>query len=108
MRSDTSSYDEVANHLRDMAGSATLGTQAGGGWCFSYSCKDNLAIYGCNDGQADIEVPWAVMAVYADAIKHKCTTAQSGRGRTRTVVRGQAFDVEGWNVILGLKSGDKC
>lgn len=107
-RSYSSTYDEVANHLRDMPGNATLGNKPGGGWCFRYSCSSDLAIYGCNDNEVDTQVPWASMAVYADAIKDKCRTRKKVHGHWKYLVLGQAFDAGGWNVILGLKSGTSC
>ncbi|KAK7735179.1 hypothetical protein SLS63_004167 [Diaporthe eres] len=107
-KSYLSSYNEVADHLRNMPGNATLGNQPGGGWCFRYSCSNSLAIYGCNDNQADTQVPWATMATHADAIKVKCKTEIKVHGHWKDVVLGQAFDAGGWNVILGHKSGTGC
>ncbi|KAL2293378.1 hypothetical protein FJTKL_05300 [Diaporthe vaccinii] len=103
-----SSYNEVANHLRNMPGNATLGNKPGGGWCLRYSCSNSLAIYGCNDNQTDTQVPWATMATYADAIKGKCKGEIRVHGHWKDVVLGQAFDTGGWNVILGHQSGTNC
>lgn len=103
-----SNYDEVVGHIRSMPGNATLGNKPGGGWCFRYSCSENLGIYGCNDNQADTQVPWATMAKYADDIKEKCKKKKRVHGRYKDIVLGQAFDSDGWNVILGLESGSTC
>lgn len=107
-RAYLSAYDEVADHIRNMPGNATLGNKPGGGWCFRYSCTSNLAIYGCNDNQADTQVAWSTMAAYADAIKGKCTSKKKVHGHWKYLVLGQAFDAGGWNVILGLESGTTC
>lgn len=103
-----STYSEVADHLRNTPGNATLGNKPGGGWCFRYSCSNNLAIYGCNDNQADVQVPWATMATYADAIKEKCQSQIKVHGHWKYVAVGQAFDAGGWNVILGHEVGTSC
>lgn len=107
-RAYLSIYDEVADHIRKIPGNATLGNKPGGGWCFRYSCSNNLAIYGCNDNEADTQVPWSTMAEYADAIKDKCRTQKRVHGRWKYLILGQAFDADGWNVILGHKSGTNC
>lgn len=91
-----------------MPGNATLGNKPGGGWCFRYSCTEELAIYGCNDNEADTQVPWATMAKHADAIKGNCTTLKHTHGHYKPVVLGQAFDAGGWNVILGIEVGTTC
>ncbi|POS73435.1 hypothetical protein DHEL01_v208165 [Diaporthe helianthi] len=101
-------YDEVASHIRNIPGNATLGNKPGGGWCLRYSCTEELAIYGCNDNEADMQVPWATMAEYADAIKEECTTLKRTHGHYKPVVLGQAFDAGGWNVILGIEPGTLC
>lgn len=103
-----STYDDVANHIRYLAGNATLGNKPGGGWCYRYSCSNNLAIYGCNDNEADTQVPWVTMADYADAIKDQCTTKKKVHGHWKEIVLGQAFDAGGWNVILGHETGTSC
>lgn len=101
-------YDAVADHLRNIPGNATLYTKPGGGWCWRYSCTEDLAIYGCNDNEAETQVPWATMAEYADAIKGNCTTLKHTHGHYKPVVLGQAFDAGGWNVILGIEVGTDC
>lgn len=107
-RAFLSIYDEVASHIRKIPGNATLGNKPGGGWCFRYSCSYNLAIYGCNDNEADTQVPWSTMAEYADAIKDKCRTEKTVHGHRKYTILGQAFDAGGWNVILGHKSRTNC
>lgn len=60
-----SQIDDGIKHLEGLSGNATLGHQEGGGWCFRYSCSWASGIYGCNDNQFDVEVPWSTLAAYA-------------------------------------------
>ncbi|KUI61788.1 hypothetical protein VP1G_08957 [Cytospora mali] len=95
-------------YLNGLSGDATLGHQEGGGWCFRYSCSWDSGIYGCNNNQFDVKVPWSTLADYAHKIKDNCTwTVEDGQHHWVTV-EGQAFDSDGWNVIVGLKDGEKC
>lgn len=55
-----------------------------------------------------MQVPWATMAEFTDAIKDKCTTKIKVHGHWKDVVVGQAFDADGWNVILGIQLGTSC
>ncbi|ROW06841.1 hypothetical protein VMCG_04210 [Cytospora schulzeri] len=99
---------EGIKYLRKQNGSATLGHQEGGGWCYRYSCSYNSAIYGCNDNQFDVEVPWSTIADYAESIKDKCNwQVRSGR-RDVEMVQGQAFDSGDWNVIVGMEDNTSC
>lgn len=86
---------------------ATLGHQPGGGWCSRVSCEKSAAIYACNDDEAnDKVISLSAAADLAQAVLDEdgCVWKPS----TGHVVLGQAFDDEGWNVIVGTKDGDSC
>ncbi|KAK7747904.1 hypothetical protein SLS53_001156 [Cytospora paraplurivora] len=100
--------DDNIAHLRDLSGDATLGHQEGGGWCYRYSCSYESGIYGCNDNQYDVNVSWSTLADYAQNVKDNCTKElEDGKAHWK-VIQGQAFDSDGWNVIVGLKDGTYC
>lgn len=105
---DPSRIADGIRHLRGLDGSATLGHRPGGGWCFRYSCSWSSGIYACNDGGSDVEVPWSAMADYAQGVMDQCTWAKGDGKHHWKAVQGQAFDAGGWNVIVGLRDGDKC
>ncbi|KUI58977.1 hypothetical protein VP1G_06272 [Cytospora mali] len=102
--SGVNAINEGIDHLNSLKGNATLGHQDGGGWCWRYSCSYRAGIYGCNDAQKDVEVPWSTLASYASKIKGQCTFD----GSTGKVIQGQAFSPDGWNVVVGLKAGTTC
>ncbi|KAL1876919.1 hypothetical protein Daus18300_002525 [Diaporthe australafricana] len=101
-------FDSNFNHLNSLPGNATLGHLPDGGWCWRYSCDQDLAVYACNDRQTDVQAPWSTMATYAQIIKDKCTYYKKVHGHPKHRVWGQAFDAEGWNVVLGIKVGTHC
>ncbi|KAK2607607.1 hypothetical protein N8I77_006270 [Diaporthe amygdali] len=105
---DPQYFDSVANHLKGLTGNATLGHKDGEAWCWRYSCQHSCAIYGCNDKQEDQQVPWSTMAVYAEQIKKKCTYIWSDKGKEKKRVQGQAFNADGWNVIVGMRRENNC
>lgn len=85
----------------------TICHQAGGGCCSRVSCEMSAAIYVCNDNEdSDLIVNLSAVADLAQKIteQKKCVWYPS----TGHVVLGQAFDDGGWNVIVGMKSGDWC
>lgn len=102
--SGVNAIDEGIDHLNGLKGNATLGHLDGGGWCWRYSCSYRAGIYGCNDGTENVQVPWVDMGAYALKIKKQCTFD----GSTGKVAQGQAFSRDGWNVVVGLKSGESC
>ncbi|KAK7731102.1 hypothetical protein SLS53_008820 [Cytospora paraplurivora] len=96
--------DDGINYLNGLKGDATLGHQPGGGWCWRYSCSYDSGIYGCNDAQEDVQVPWTGISYYASQIKKDCTF----HGPVGMAIQGQAWSGEGWNIIIGLHKGEHC
>lgn len=48
------------------------------------------------------------MAAYAEQIKKKCTYIWSDKGKEEKRVQGQAFNADGWNVVVGMRRGNNC
>ncbi|KAI3392984.1 hypothetical protein diail_4933 [Diaporthe ilicicola] len=108
-KSDAGYFDSISNHLRGLKGNATLGHQPGGGWCWRYSCEHSIGIYACNDNEShNVQLPWSTIADYAHFIKNTCARKAKVGTQWRQKVLGQAFDADGWNVIVGIKAGTSC
>lgn len=107
--SGTDHYDSLIEHLEGLKGSATLGHQSGGGWCWRYSCAYNIGVYACNDNEFhDIQVPWSFIVEYARHVRDYCTIERKIDGRPKRRLLGQAFHPDGWNVIVGISNDKGC
>lgn len=99
----------MIKHLDKLEGSATLGHQPGGGWCFLYSCEYNIGVYACNDNEPhDVQVPWSFMVEYAGHIRGTCTIQRKIDGKWKERILGQAFHPGGWNLIVGISTEKGC
>lgn len=102
-------YGKLIEHLEGLQGIATLGHQAGGGWCWRYSCEYNIGVYACNDNEShDIQVPWSFIVGYAKHVRGQCTFQRKIGQRWKERVLGQSFHPDGWNVIVGISNYKGC
>lgn len=99
----------MIKHLEGLEGNATPGHQAGGGWCFRYSCEHNIGVYACNDNESyDIQVPWSFIVEYAGHVRDFCTIQRKIDKKWKERILGQAFHPDGWNVIVGISNDNGC
>ena len=102
----TDPIDEGIKYLHGISGDCKV--DAGPRVCSRVSCSYSAAIWLCNDTKEDLWIPCSKVGDYAQDIRDKCWfNASPGAPVWLPVVRGQEFDTENWNVILG-SSPDHC
>ncbi|KAF5709477.1 tol [Fusarium mundagurra] len=99
-------------YLRSL-GNSVCGVGGGPGKCARVSCSYGDAIWLCNDNSFYIEPRCSYLADYVDHIIAKCRSKTSsppctvrpcGPSWTAYFVRGQEFDSDKYNVIVGRSS----
>lgn len=87
---------------------AYLGAHTNGKNCERMSCQYGSGIYVCNDGDRDINVLYATLAAYAQAVvddpRKECNWHEEhyeGGTDGADLTWGQAFDANGW-LVMGL------
>ncbi|KAL1854416.1 hypothetical protein Daus18300_011435 [Diaporthe australafricana] len=109
--------DQNIKYLHDKEkGPAYLGPNTTGKQCTRVSCQYASGIYACNDNDHAVQVPLDTLADYAQAVREDTDTRCNylvknyKKGKLdKWVSWGQAFDINGWNVIVGFwHSDEKC
>lgn len=85
----------------------TLGANTNGKHCTRVSCQYASGIYVCNDNDHDVQVALGTVADYAQAVlddpRKECNWHEEyyeGGGDAEDVTWGQAFDANGWYVLV--------
>lgn len=97
----------LRNKPQDPLGPPSFGAHTNDGHCTRVSCEYASGIYVCNDNDDAVRVPLGTVADYAQAVLDDpdagCNfvdKSYEGSGAARPVVWGQAFDVNGWLVLV--------
>lgn len=80
---------------------------ADGKKCVRVDCSYSSGIYACNDNNEHVTVDNRLLGSYATDILNN-QSCSSYPGSDNHQVQGQAFDIGGWNVIVGMANFDSC
>lgn len=88
---------QQSDYLKGLSGPCNVG--AGPQVCSRISCSDNAAVWLCNDNADAIGPQCSSLASYVDDIANDC---QEERHHGHITARGQVFDTDNFNVIVGF------
>ncbi|KAI0967769.1 hypothetical protein F4678DRAFT_465024 [Xylaria arbuscula] len=97
----TTNAQDSGNKLSELGG--TCGVGSGPRVCAVLTCTRNAAVWLCNDNDHPIAPPCSSLASYVDDIVGACGKTYDHGSK---YCRGQEFDSDGYNVIVGWK--DHC